>query len=243
MDERKLGHEELKKYFKPIGNIPQIIGWILAALGVAGFFIGHFFMYIGVCMLGIGAAIILISRDSRASDTEVDDAIKRQIGDIEYWAANEVDVKEKLMTAFPRERFGEFEYDEAKSDPESFLLIRGRQDKRLRTNKYSETVILYAQEMLHVYKHTVHLTKEDEHVEKLNIKYTELDSAELIEEQGTYVPAGAKRGIPINTYHVIIKKNDGTEAISFPVPNGADIDKFVESTSRLIRNKKAKLTE
>ena len=245
MEERKLGYDVLEKYFSPMGKTSQIVGVILIVIGLIGIGIGWVFMYLGVCVLAAGVAILFIRRDSRASDADVDSAVSRQIGDIEYWAGREIDVREKMLKSFPTEHFGEFEFGGSVTDPDSFLMIRGRQDKRLRTNVYSATVVMFAQEMLHIYKHTVNLTKDDERVEKINEKYIDLSAAELIRTSLLCAQSDIKNrtAIEVGTCRVSVKNNAGEELISFPVTDGADIDKFVESINRIIKTRKEKLAQ
>lgn len=244
MDQRKLSHAEFVKYFSPSSSVPKIVGGVIIAIGVVMMFLRGIMLLLGVVVAAIGGAVFFLAKESRASDEEVDKALSDMASDLDYRAKSDVDVKEKIMSAIRPEVFQEYDYSGAESDPGTFFMVKGS-DNKYRTNKYTSTEIVFTQNKLHVYKYSLILTSEGESVEKLCEKYVDLDSVGVESRVGDFTYVSGKKRIPakVETRTMFVKKNDGTVAIRFPVGGGADVDRTVEEINRLIRTRKEKARE
>ncbi len=241
---RRLSRTEFQKYFSPASNLPKIIGGVIIALGVVMCLMRGIMLLLGVVIMAIGAAIFFLAKESRASDEELDGALANMASDLDYQARLDIDVKEKVMSAFRPEVFTEFDYSGAETSPGTFRLVRGA-DRKYRTNKYTATEIVFTQTKLHICKYSLNLTEEGEDTERLAEKYVDLSSVGIDSETHEYTCVNGKKSVPvkIETRTMYVKKNDGTVAMRFPVGTGADVDRAVEEINRLIRTRKEKAEE
>ncbi len=244
MDQRKLSHAEFVKYFSPASNLPKIIGGVIIALGALMCLMRGMMLFLGVVVMAIGAAVFFLAKESRASDEDVDNALADMGSDLDYKAKLDVDVREKMLTAFRPEVFSEYDFSGAVESPDSFRLVRGA-DRKFRTNKFTATEIVFTQTRLHIYKYSLNLTEEGENIEKLIEKYVDLDSVGIDSDTREYSCVNGKKSTTekLETRTMYVKMNDGTVAIRFPVGSGADVDRAVEEINRLIRTRKEKADE
>ncbi len=241
---RKLSRDEFRKYFSPASSVPKIIGGVIIAIGAVMCLLRGMMLFLGVVVMAIGAAIFFLAKESRASDEDLDGALADMASDIDYQARLDIDVREKVMSAFRPEVFTEFDYSGAESSPGTFRLVRGA-DRKYRTNRYTATEIVFAQAKLHIYKYTLNLTEEGEDAERLAERYVDLDSVGIDTDTREYICVNGKKSFPakIETHTMYVKKNDGSVAMRFPVGSGADVDRTVEEINRLIKTRKEKAEE
>lgn len=237
--ETKLDYNGFRKYFEPHSKLPKIIGCVIVALGAVGVIIGGFMMFFGFLLIVGGLCVIVFVREARPSDEQLDDAIAKKVKDLEDTAKHDIDVRERLIKAFPPTGFKNYDMTGVEDDAGRFLIRRG-DDNKYRTNKYSATEILFAQELLHVYMMRFYLTEDESEETKKSVRYKELGKAWIDKRQAGFVMSNdkGKGSVTLDYQVVIIENEDGSTFIEIPVSEGADVDRTVETINHLIKAKK-----
>ncbi|MFY9381469.1 MAG: hypothetical protein WBI55_08510 [Eubacteriales bacterium] len=234
-----MNFENNKKYYLPRKVTWQIIGGIIAAIGVPFFFLRQMGFYggtmIALILVLIGVCIVIFANSSRPSDADIENCIAIKTKDVMERARMYIDTREKMIKAYPPMTFCEYDFSEA--DSEEFLVQRGK-DGRYRTNKYSYAIITFGQEKLHTYMYQFSLTKDWEQDTALDYKYTDLLSAEI--ERMSHIFKFGVKGIEtkVDFESMVIRKNDGEVIFTMPVRHAADVDKTVETINHLIKSRK-----
>ncbi len=235
-----MDYNSYKKYFLPTNNIGQIIGCFIMACAIPFFFIRFGGIYMGVITIAIGACVFVFAKGTRPSDSELDSACETKIKDIEDTARHGIDIREKLIKAFPPVTFSEYDYSGEDKYSEEFTVQRGA-DGKYRSNRYSSAVILFAQEKLHLYMLQFSLTSANEEEKFYEAKYTDLLSSSIEMRHTKFtLEKGTKKEHEASVEYRAIVIRDNKENIVFemPVHDGADVDKTVETINRLITSKK-----
>lgn len=235
-----MDYNGFKKYFTPINMIPQIIGGFIVACGaIFAIVVRHFGLYFGVIIAIVGLCVLVFARDSRPSDEDVDGAVAKKINDIDSTARQGIDIRERLIKAFPPVLFADYDFSGWETDPENFAVQRGR-DGRYRTNTYSAAEIMFAQERLHIYMYKVCLTEEKEESTTLSERYLDLKGAKIERRTRSFVMYSGKneKRVELEFETIVIENNSGEVIFEMPVHDGADVDKTVETVNHLIDSKK-----
>ncbi len=233
-----MDYASFKKYFSPKNNTWQIIGGVIAALGLPFFFMRA--SMIGVVIVAIGACIFIFARDSRPADADVDGAIAKKIKDIDDLAKRGIDIRERMIKAFPPVAFSEFDFSGYENNRENFFVQKGS-DGRFRSNRYSAAEIIFTQEKLHIFMMQFSLTEEQEDQKYFEAKYTDLKEAVIERRSHSFVlNKGTKneKEEKIEFESIIIRDNDDNIVFNMPVHDGADVDKTIVTVNRLIGGKK-----
>ncbi len=230
------------KYFLPQKPFWKIVGGVIAALGAIIMVLpGRGSMMLGCIPLFIGACIFIFAKDARPSDADIDNAVEKKIKALDELARRGVDIRERLIKAFPPVSFSGYNYRGSENDPD--LKVQRGSDKKYRSNKYSAAEILFAMEKLHIFMYQFCITKEEEDQRYFEAKYTDLKNATL--EHGTNVftvPKGKSFDeVTLEYQSIVIRDNDDNVIFDMPVTDGADVDKTIEIINRLITSKKEEL--
>lgn len=232
------------KYFLPQKNFWKIVGAVVAALGIPFFFIGRGGSMMGFVVIAVGLCIFVFAKDSRPSDADIDSAVEKKIKDIDELARKGIDIRERLIKAFPPVMFSDYDY-RGYGDDKADLTVQRGSDRKYRSNKYSAAEILFAMEKLHIFMYQFYLTKETEDQRYFEAKYTDLKNAAV--ERGTNVFTVAKgkkiEEVTLEYQSIVIRNNDDEIVFDMPVHDGADVDKTVDTINRLIASKKEELEE
>ena len=236
-----MDYNGFRKYFTPQNIIPQIIGTVLVAVGAVLLFIGRFFLYMGVVVAAIGLCIIVCARESRPSDSDLDEAVAKKIKDLDDTAKHQIDIREHLVKAFPPVAFSDFDFSGVDDGSGEFLIHKGR-DGKYRTNRYSAAEIMFAQDKLHIYMIKFYVTEAKEEETTLSENYVNLKCARFENRKHTFevnVNSGKKtKTVELEFKFIVIENNDGKTVFEMPVHEGADVDKTIEDINRLIETKK-----
>ena len=235
-----MDYNGFRKYFTPVNMIPRIIGGFIVACGVIfAIVVRRMGLYFGFVIVITGLCVMIFSRDSRPSDEDVDGAVAKKIKDIDDTARQEIDVREKLIKAFPPVVFSDFDYSGYELDPGNFAVQRGR-DGKYRTNRYSAAEIMFAQEKLHIFMYKICLTEEKEETKCLSERYVDLKEARIDRRTRSFVMYSGKneRRVELEFETIVIENNAGEVIFEMPVHDGADVDRTVETVNRLIDSKK-----
>lgn len=235
-----MDYNSYKKYFLPQNNLWQIIGCVIIALGIPFFFFRGFGSMMAVVIMGVGACVFIFAKGTRPNDSEIDEAIAKKIKNVEDTALHGIDLREKLIKAFPPVEFSEYDYSGIENGKEAFLVQQGS-DGKFRTNRYSSAVILFAQEKLHIYKYQFSVTMDTETEEHFAALYTDLKEAKIETRENTFkLDVGTKkeREAKIEYKSIVVRDNGEKIVLEMPVHDGADVDKTVETINRLIEGKK-----
>ncbi len=230
-----MNYKGLMKYFQEVNKVPLIIGYALVVLGALCVIMRGFFLILGVIILAAGLAVIFFCRDSRPSDTEIDGAVSKKVGDLDVEVRREIDIHEKLIKAFPPITFAEYDFRER----EGLLVGKGR-DNRYRSNVYSAAEILFGQDRLHIYMYQFMLTEDNESRHCLTERYVDLSGASIEHRTlGFDLYGNKEKHGTLDFTDIMIRNNAGEVIFEMPVRDGADVDKTVEIINRLIGQKKA----
>ena len=236
-----MDYNGFRKYFTPQNMLPQIIGIGLVAVGAVFIIIGMFFLYMGVVIVAVGLCIIVFARESRPSDTDLDEAIAKKIKDLDDTAKHQIDIREHLVKAFPPVAFSDFDFtgvDEAEGE---FLIHKGR-DGKYRTNRYSAAEIMFTQDRLHIYMIKFYVTEQNEKETTLSERYENLKCARLETRRHSFevnVNSGKKtKTAELEFNFIVIENGDGDIMFEMPVHESAEVDKTVADINRLIETKK-----
>ncbi len=232
------------KYFLPKKSFWKIVGGVIAALGIIIMVLPGFgSMMLGCIPLFIGICIFIFAKDARPSDADIDGAVEKKIENLDDLARRGIDIRERLIKAFPPVSFSDYDY-RGNGDEDDIKVQRGA-DRKYRSNKYSAAEILFAMDKLHIFMYQFYLTKEQEDQRYFESKYTDLLGATLECGTSTFViPKGKDFEEVTLEYHaIVIRDNDENVVFDMPVNDGADVDKTVEVINRLIKSKKEELNE
>ncbi len=230
------------KYFMPQKSFWKIVGAVIVAIGIPFFFIGHGGSMIGCVTIAVGLCVFIFAKDARPSDTDIDNAVAKKIQNVDEFARRGIDVREKLIKAFPPVMFSDFDYNAGSDDEEELKVQRG-QDRKYRSNKYAAAQIMFATEKLHIFMYRFCLTKEADDEKYFEAKYTDLQDAVIEKDSRKFnIPKGKGfEEVELEYRAIVIRGNDGEIIFKMPVHDGADVDKAVDTINRLISSKKAEL--
>lgn len=228
------------KYFMPQKNLWKIIGIVVAILGIPFFFIRRGGAMTGCVIIAVGVCIFVFAKDSRPSDSDIDNAVTKKIKNVDELARKGIDLREKLIKAFPPVMFSDFDYS---GTEDGDVQVQRGQDRKFRSNKYSAAEIMFATEKLHIFLYSFYLTKEEDTEKYFEAKYTDLQNAVIEKRTKKFeVPKGKKtESAEIEHFSIIVRDNNGEIIFETPVHEGADVDKTVDIINRLIESKKAEL--
>lgn len=230
------------KYFLPQKNFWKIIGAVVAVLGIPFFFIGRGGSMMGFVVIAVGLCIFIFAKESRPSDSDIDSAVEKKIKDIDEKARKGIDLRERLIKAFPPVIFSDYDYRGCGEDGGDINVQRGA-DRKYRSNKYSAAEIMFAMEKLHIYIYQFYLTKETEEERYFEAKYTDLKNASLERGSNVFVISKGKKTeeVTIEFRSIVVRDNSGSVVFEMPVHDGADVDKTIDTINRLIASKKEEL--
>lgn len=227
------------KYFLPKKNFWKIVGAVIAVLGIPFFFIGRGGSMMGTVVIAVGLCIFIFAKDARPSDVDIDNAVEKKIKDVDELARRGVDIRERLIKAFPPVMFSDYDY-RGYGEEGSDLTVQRGDDRKYRSNKYSAAEILFAMEKLHIFMYQFYLTKETEEQRYFEAKYTELKNATIERGSNVFIIAKGKKfeEVTLEYQSIVIRNNEDEIVFDMPVHDGADVDKTVETINRLITSKK-----
>lgn len=232
------------KYFKKRNYIFMIVSALLVVAGVIiAIALDRRQMWAGIVVAVVGVLLFFITNDSRPKDSDLDGAIQRKVADLEEVAKKGIDYREKYVKAFPTRIFTDYDFSHYETEGGDFMIQRGS-DSKYRTNRYAAAAILFGQETLHIYLYRFYLTKAEEERDEhwLAEKYVDLDGAVTERREHTYkLPDGKE--VKLENLYIIIKNNNGENIFEFPVNDGDDVDKAIQSINRMIESKKSGKSE
>lgn len=235
-----MDYNSYKKYFLPHNNLWQIIGGIITVCGIPFFFFRGFGSMMAIVIIAVGLCVFVFAKGNRPSDSEIDMAAAKKSENIEENARRGIDIREKLIKAFPPVSFSDYEFSGKNGDEGEFMVQKGS-DGKYRSNRYYSAVILFAQEKLHIYEYAFSMTEPYEKENYFASLYTDLKEAKLEHRESSFViNKGAKSEKEVKLEHnaITVYNNDGEKVIDMPVKDDADVDKTVENINRLITGKK-----
>ena len=221
-------------YFKaPLVSPYTIIGVIMALVGFIGMRIMmsviQWVAFLALLFGVAGIIVIFYGRGKVSKPRDIDFQVSEKIKYMDETAQKRHEVYESMFSRIVRPvHLKGYDYL-----TEGVLFKRGSDNKN-RTSVYNAAVLYFTKDTMYVYG--MHFSLIDELFDKeilASYKFTELDHAEIVDDDFTYVRDG-KYTYHTNIHSFRVVKNDGTDAVMMSVNYGADMDQAVSEINHVI---------
>lgn len=219
--------KKLRNYFM-MSDVPRLIGIGMMISGailllLAWFMALGLFFWILMCLcLAGGPVLFWVAGSMRASESDIDEHLKRSTNDMGLTPSDENKYRKKLLSSMPPQTVSAYVYREG-------LMLARSKDGTVRSEEYAKAMIYVLTNGIVVISRTVSLVSEEKQEQKAEIPFAQLENVELVSEE-KQLSFGKKSFEVKESFLQIVY--DGT-TLRIPTQLDFNLEQFVEKLNKL----------
>lgn len=223
--------KKLRNYFM-MSDVPRLIGIGMMTAGaillLLAWFVPIGFLWILMCLcLAGGPVLFWVAGSMRASESDIDEHLKRSTDDMGLTPSDEDKYRKKLLSSMPPQTVSAYVYREG-------LMLARSKNGTVRSEEYAKAMIYVLTNGIVVISRTVSLVSEEKQEQKAEIPFAQFEKAELVSEK-KQLSFGKKSFEVKESFLQIVY--DGT-TLQIPTQLDFNLEQFVEKLNKLAAEQK-----
>ena len=173
--------KKLRNYFM-MSDVPRLIGIGMMAAGAILLLLAWFvpiglFFWILMCLcLAGGPVLFWVAGSMRASESDIDEHLKRSTSDMGLSPSDESKYRKRLLSSMPPQTVSAYVYREG-------LMLARSKDGTVRSEEYAKAMIYVLTDGIVIISRTVSLISDEKQNQTIEIPCASLEKAELVSEK------------------------------------------------------------
>lgn len=219
--------KKLRNYFA-MSDVPRLIGigmmiagailLLLAWFMALGWF---FWILMCVCLAG-GPVLFWVAGSMRATDSDMDQIVKRGTDDMGLTPSQESKYRKKLLSLIPPQTASAYVYREG-------LMLARCKDGTVRSEKYAKAMIYVLTDGIVVVSRTLSLISEEKENQTVEIPFAQLEKAQLVSEKKLL--SFGKKSFEVK--ETLLQLLYDGKTMCLPTHRDFKIEQFVEKLNKL----------